>query len=582
MPISYTSRTFNTVLNDINNDPLLVDTPNWWKRMLAGIVDVLSMYENAIANQSFLRTAFTRQAVMDLCALIDYFLLPKQTSSGELLFYLDADSVIFPKTVLFADLAARSQGTIAISSKKFEARAGEVVAAFTEFFTTNFAADNNLDVARVYITGEKVRVSSTVTLPSPLQVNTDYYVIFISSTEIRLATTLTGAYQGTEITLTDDGAGAHSLSLYSFKVDAWQQETKDAVILGESDGVTEWQEFDLLDLDVLKDTLNIVINSIPWTLQETLVESASIDTDYLLRYKKDGASNLMFGDGVYGAIPGNFSINATYATGGGADSNISVADRINVYAGSDSDILGVSNPGTFTGGSNAESTERAKILAPLLLKARNRAVTTEDIEALSLAFGGISIVSVNKNLFGPLSAQVLIVPNGGGLPSGALKTSLQDYLIDRTILESIDIRVQDQTYVPISPTSAVKVLSGFTFAGIKDYLVLAFRLLFSEITQEIIDDYIQNGIASAIVIINTKWSTSFTATDYAQITELLDNVTPAAFGVGLEESSVLGYVDSFVFGVDYLTIAAPAFPIVIDIDEITSENVNPANITEIP
>ena len=184
-PIQYTSRTYNTVLNDINNDSELVDTPEWWKRIIAGSHDVLSAYENAIANQSYLGTAFTRQAVADLLELIDYYLTPKSTSSGDLLFYLNADTVSFPKTIVVADLAARSQGTTEISSKKYEARSSLVISLTSETFTTDYASDNNLDVARVYTTGEKVRVSTTGTLPSPLQIDTDYYVIGIPSTTIR-------------------------------------------------------------------------------------------------------------------------------------------------------------------------------------------------------------------------------------------------------------------------------------------------------------------------------------------------------------------------------------------------------------
>ena len=71
-PIKFDSETFNTILADINSDLTLVDKPEWFKRILAGIGDVLSVQRNASANQSFLRTAFTRKAVTDLLVLIDF------------------------------------------------------------------------------------------------------------------------------------------------------------------------------------------------------------------------------------------------------------------------------------------------------------------------------------------------------------------------------------------------------------------------------------------------------------------------------------------------------------------------------
>ena len=583
-PLKYTSRTFNTIITDINNNTELLDTPNWYKMLIAGLGDSLSMWENANANQAHLRTAFTRQAAADLLELIDYYLSPQSTASGSLLFYFDPDSVVFPKTILLGDLAARSQGTIEVSSRKFEARAGTTVSATSEGFTTDFATDNNLDVARVYTTGEKVRVSTDNTLPSPLQVSTDYWVIKISATEIRLATSLANAYAGTEITLTDDGTGNHTIILYSVAIDCYQQETVEQAIIGESDGLTEWQKFDLPDLNVLEDTLVITINSVTWTKQDSMVESTSTDTHFLLRYNTDGSSYIMFGDGTYGAIPGNFDIYSDYATGGGLDSNISATNKIIVYAGSDVDILAVSNPSALTGGANPESIEAAKILGPLLLKARNRFVTTDDGEALALAYGGISRAKVNKNVYGLLSSQVPIVPNGGGLPSSTLKTNLQTYLIDRTILESVDVRVIDPTYNIITPVATIKILTGALWATVQSYAILALRLTFSERGYEIQQDYLTNGIESAVVIINTEWSTSFSSVDYNQITTLLDedNFEPTDFDKDFQESDVTGYIDKFVTGVDYIIWATPGFPITQAADEITTDNVLSGNITQIP
>ena len=49
-PISYTSRTFESILQDINDDDELIDKPNWFKRLIAGVGDVVSMWNNAAAN----------------------------------------------------------------------------------------------------------------------------------------------------------------------------------------------------------------------------------------------------------------------------------------------------------------------------------------------------------------------------------------------------------------------------------------------------------------------------------------------------------------------------------------------------
>ena len=568
-PIQYTSRTFATILNDINSDDDLIDKPEWWKRIWAGIGDVLSVYLNAQANQTFLSTSFTRQAVTDLCRLIDYELTPHTTSSGIVLFYLDPTQAP-PYNVVIADLIALSEGSLAVSSKRFEARAVLAVAAVSETFTVNIGNDQLL-VARVYTTGERVRVSSTVTLPPPLAGGTDYYAVYVDDTHITLAESLSDAYAGTIIDLTAGEAGVHTIVLWSRQVTMYQQTTVDSYSAGLSDGITEWQEFDLADNLVLEDTITMTINSLSWTRVDTFIDSTASDRHFRLLYNTDGSSFVQFGDGTYGLIPPGFNINVDYAIGGESNSNISVIDRINTYGGTDANVTGVSNPDTLTGGADAEALESAKRLAPLLLKARDRFITVEDGEALVLTFGGITRTKILKNEFGLLSCKVVGIAAGGGNPSGAVKTALQADLIDRTILESIDVRVLDGTITATNVTSAAKILSGYVYADVEPFFDLAWKLFLAEVSNEIQTIYIDDGIAEAVTFINSHWTLSFTAADYTQITLLIENLDPMDFGDTKQESDAFGYIDPNVIGLDYLTIAAPAFPISLASDEITKE-----------
>ena len=573
-PIRYTSRTFNSIYNDINSDPDLVDKPDWFKRIWAGIGDILSMWENASANQAFLRTAFTRQAVIDLCRLIDYDLTPKVTSSGTLIFHIKG-SASFPVSVAEADLAGQTQGSLAVSSKRFEARSSKTFNATNEAFSVSIG-DDWLVVAGTYVTGDKVRLTTTGTLPSPLAISTDYYVIYVDATHIRLAASLSDAYDGTYIDIITTGSGTHTVHLYSFSMTCYQQTSlASSVVIGSSDGLTEWQTFDLPDKWVLEDTLEIVINSVTWTLVESFVDSTGSDTHYKIGYKKDGGTYIIFGDGTYSAIPGAFDIYADYATGGGIDSNVSVTDKINIYAGSNSDIEGVTNPNTFTGGANEESIENAKMVAPILLKARNRFITVDDGKALALAYGGVSRVNVIENAYGLLSAKFVIVPSGGGTPSAALKTALDTYLTDRCILESIDIRVEDPTYYTFNVTAAIKVLADYSYSDVLPFFRLCIRLLMSEVTYDIINLYQSSSIDDAIDYINTKWGDSFTADDAPQIQTMLDEIYERDFipdfGQEYNESEVIGFLQIFVEGCDYVTWTLPAFPVSLADDEIATD-----------
>lgn len=72
-----------------------------------------------------------------------------------------------------------------------------------------------VDPSVAYITGDTVKfsVKTAATLPSPLVAGTVYYVIALSSTSIKLATTLVNARAGTAIDLTTTGTGYFTMKV---------------------------------------------------------------------------------------------------------------------------------------------------------------------------------------------------------------------------------------------------------------------------------------------------------------------------------------------------------------------------------
>lgn len=585
-PIAYSSRTMQTILTDINNDAELVDKPNWWKRIWAGVGDVISIWLNALANLLYLSTAFTRSAVKDLCALIDYTLSAQTTSSGLALFFVDTSlgSAIYPFTVVAADLKARSTGTLQAAARSFGARAAETFTLVTNVFTTAYLTNNELTVTLdLAYTGHKVRLGTAGTLSAPLKINTDYFVIYVSATKIKLAPTLADAFAGNEITLTSNGTGAQSITLYSKAVALYQQDTlASAVTIGTSDGMTEWQEFILPDKNVLQDTLTVIINSVTWTRVDTFIDSTSVSTHYKVIPLSDNQFSIRFGNGTYGAIPVAFPIQASYSYGGGTNANVNATNRITIYAGAESKLSGVTNPVIFTGGGEEESIENAKMVAPLLLKARDRFVTVEDGEALVLNYGGVSQVKINKNVYGLLSAQVVGIANGGGDVPAPLRATIQAFLIARTVLESIDVRFVAATITSVAVTSAAKMLPGYAWADVEQFFRLGYRLILTEAGKQIKDTYTTHGIADTVALINQVFTTSFGVADYDQISKLVSNMIPRDFGDTINTSDVFGFLDAFVDGVDYLTITTfgTGLPLVLATSEITTPGV--LTLTEIP
>jgi len=87
----------------------------------------------------------------------------------------------------------------------------------SDTFTADASTDictytSSANVPSNILTGTRVRLTTTTTLPAGLALATDYYVIRISDTTFKLATSYANAIAGTAINITDAGTGTHTIS----------------------------------------------------------------------------------------------------------------------------------------------------------------------------------------------------------------------------------------------------------------------------------------------------------------------------------------------------------------------------------
>jgi hypothetical protein len=584
-PFRYTSRTFTTLLADLNAIAELADKPDFFKTTICGLGDNLHMNLNAVANNLYLRTCFTMRALVDLLKLIDYELSIRSQATGELVFYVDRTQIP-PLTFTADELKGATPGSSSQSSLSFRSRTAKVFNAAAYTVTGVSTTNDTLTTATILQTGDLVRVASTVSPPSPLLSTEDYYVITTNGLDISLALTLADALQGNKIDITSSGSGVITVVPWSFRISCYQETYISAFFsIGSGDG-TEWQEFTLPDLDILRDTISIsVLGDTSWYRVDNWVDYYSTDKVFKVLYDADGTCRIRFGGGLYGVRPTG-DIQIFYATGGGVLSNVSVINSITSYTGGSSYITGVSNTAAFTGGSEFESMESAKITAPELLKARDTFVTPSDGVYLSQNYAGVSVANVIRNAYGPLSCQVVIIPDGGGVPSSSLKTALQTYLIERTLMESMDVRVTDPTYHTVNVTGTAKEKTGYVWLTVLDYLTLAVQLYFGERTYEFVDIYNQSGIAIVVAAINAQFTRSYNSDNYTIIQGMLDNFAPEGsfpvpdFGNTIEESQLYAYCLLVVPGLSYVNITVPSFPVVLTEDEIST--IGSISITQAP
>lgn len=127
-PLSFTARTFNTIYFDLLQQ--YPDKPDWLRVMLAGMFDIAHWYLDARANNGFLDSAFTQEAIDRHCAGLDYYRSSASPASGTITVALKAGTTL-PRTLSKEDLrftAVRADGTILT----LEAAAAETFSSLTK------------------------------------------------------------------------------------------------------------------------------------------------------------------------------------------------------------------------------------------------------------------------------------------------------------------------------------------------------------------------------------------------------------------------------------------------------------------
>jgi uncharacterized phage protein gp47/JayE len=237
----------------------------------------------------------------------------------------------------------------------------------------------------------------------------------------------------------------------------------DEEVLGSSDGARD-QRFYLANVPVLD--LTLMADEGPgfetWAEVDDLTSSGPTDRHYVLNM---GTGEVLFGDGLHGRAPAAGTNNvkaAPYRYGGGTRGNVG-AGTITKLRSSHAYVDSVTNPEAATGGGDEETVEDAIERGPSeQLKTRNRAVTAEDFETLTLeSHTGIARAKtlplfdpVQPTVEVPGNVTVIAMPKGGGPLSQALRNTIRAYLDERRLVTA-RIYVKDPDYISVSVQATV-------------------------------------------------------------------------------------------------------------------------------
>jgi hypothetical protein len=126
-----------------------------------------------------------------------------------------------------------------------------------------------------------------------------------------------------------------------------------------------------------------------WLYVDTWLRSGPDDQVFRLTVSDSGQATVFFGDGINGAIPpSGLNIAIGYRTGGGSYGNLAANSLID-FAGNVTGVV-ISASSAMTGGADLESLASIRANAPRVFRTQDRAVSTADYGDLALSVAGVS------------------------------------------------------------------------------------------------------------------------------------------------------------------------------------------------
>lgn len=172
---------------------------------------------------------------------------------------------------------------------------------------------------------------------------------------------------------------------------------------------------------------------------------------YVVRYDGEGRAHVQFGgDGRFGMRPpaGSNNIRASFVEGGGAAGNVpanTIREALTPIVG----LRAVNNPQAATGGQDEQTAQEGARIGPAAFRARDRAVTREDYEAMALLAGGIAKAHARATSWNRIDLHVGAAGPQLSPLSETLKRRLIGFLDERKMAGTA-VRVVDAIPVPIN------------------------------------------------------------------------------------------------------------------------------------
>ncbi|MGE5287152.1 MAG: putative baseplate assembly protein [Micromonosporaceae bacterium] len=454
--------------------------PNWTDRsesdfgvvlieLFAYVADILSYYQDRVANEAFLATATQRRSVTELLRLIDYQIDPGLAASAHIHFDLAADLTVQAASLPYQLRTAGRPGEPDVTFEITRAFSAKIVNNAVDLSgVASLPAESTSIVlnrgAHALAEGDAVYVEQSASQPdgalrirrSPMLTVTAVRPLADGTDEIDWLPPLPEPFQPAQATLKGNNILAtHGTTVADEPVYVSDGTPGQHFALSRAP-VTHLLRQDDLGRRRSAPELEVRVDGVLWDEVETLLASGPADLHYTTSIDENDVTTMAFGTGARGSVPpAGGRIQARYRIGLGSDGNVG-PDTLTVFITALPQVKAVSNPFAAEGGADRESTEEAKISGPGSVIAQERAVTLEDYELLAEGFPGVGKAKARVGLRGGYKVvQVFIAPEDPQTvppppPSDELRSALQEHLEARMPVNRMaGVDVLDPVFVPV-------------------------------------------------------------------------------------------------------------------------------------
>ncbi|MEW1922274.1 baseplate J/gp47 family protein [Streptomyces sp. NPDC088360] len=396
--IDYTSRDFTGYRDSLLQYATQI-LPEWTSRspadfgvvmveLFAYVGDIMSFYQDRIADESFLATATQRSSVVAIAQQLGYQPHPAIPASGQVGFS-PAPGLVSP-VVLEAGAQVITEYIPSLDRPiTYELASSVVVPAYTTPVP---------QVVGLVVEGATQGDRSLVLYPS------------------------TSGEPGTTVRVED---------------------------IGTSDG-TKSQVFTLAQSPVLLDTVRVLLDDglggTEWTRVRDFLLVRESDQVFTVETDDQGITRIAFGDGTNGALPATgIKLCAAYRTGGGSYGNIPQGAIVDLADALPGVVVAGSSP--MAGGADEEPTDQIRENAPRLFRTQGRAVSAQDYADLALAVAGVA--DARAVVRSASAVTIYVVGPNNILPGEGQRDAVAQYVQERA-LSGVVVNVVNGSLIPVN------------------------------------------------------------------------------------------------------------------------------------